>query len=162
MACPCASLVAEKYDKESVSRVRLLLCSLSSSTFKKQISQSQTVSTIAAISLVHTRATSSGDNHWYNKKIEKKNHGSLDKPVQKWMKIWLGFVTLKLSTQGGILIVCHLKYRKMAGFLIVLSFFLPKKLLTYKVKMVFSAKSPRSASSFLGVWLYKVLQKECP
>ena len=63
MACPCASLVAEKYDKESVSRVRLLLCSLSSSAFKKQISQSQTVSTIAAISLVHTRATSSGDNH---------------------------------------------------------------------------------------------------
>lgn len=62
MACPCASLVAEKYDKESVSRVRLL-CSLSSSTFKKQISQSQTVSTIAAISPVHTRATSSGDNH---------------------------------------------------------------------------------------------------
>ena len=62
MACPCASLVAEKYEKESVSRVRLL-CSLSSSTFKKQISQSQTVSTIAAISLVHTRATSSGDNH---------------------------------------------------------------------------------------------------
>lgn len=62
MACPCASLVAEKYDKV-VSRVRLLLCSLSSSTFKKQISQSQTVSTIAAISLVHTRATSSGDNH---------------------------------------------------------------------------------------------------